>query len=109
MPPEGDFFGTRADCATDEPAGGRPEAFLLRKVGACSSDACTMPPSNRDRALRAYQAAMAREHQAQERALASDDIDEALGAWLEALHATRRASHALRAAPDAGSEEPSTG
>jgi hypothetical protein len=68
-----------------------------------------MPPSNRDKALRAYQAAMTRELQAQERALSSDDIEEALGAWLEALHATRRASHALRAAPREGSEEPSTG
>lgn len=59
--------------------------------------------------MRAFQAAMTREQKAQERALASDDIDEALGAWLEALHATRRASHALRSVPDAGSEEPSTG
>jgi hypothetical protein len=67
-----------------------------------------MTTSNREKALRAYQAAMAREHQAQERALASDDIDEALGAWLEAMHATRRASHALRSADEAG-EEPSTG
>lgn len=68
-----------------------------------------MPPSNREKALRAYQAAMTREQRAQERALASDDIDEALGAWLEALHATRRASHALRSAARDGTEEPSTG
>ena len=68
-----------------------------------------MPSSNREKALRAYQAAMTREQKAQERALSADDIDEALGAWLEALHATRRASHALRAAPRDGSEEPSTG
>lgn len=59
--------------------------------------------------MRAYQAAMTREHQAQERALASDDIDDAFAAWLEALHATRRASHALRSAPGEGTEEPSTG
>lgn len=68
-----------------------------------------MPFSNREKALRAYQAAMTREQRAQERALASDDIDEALGAWLEALHATRRASHALRSMPDDGTEEQSTG
>ena len=68
-----------------------------------------MPSSNRDKALRAYPAAMAREHEAQERALASDDIEAALGAWLEAMHATRRASHALRSAGADGSEEPFTG
>jgi exonuclease VII small subunit len=68
-----------------------------------------MPRSNRDKALRAFQEAIAREHRAQERALASDDIDDALSAWLEAMHATRRASHALRSAEGHGAEEPSTG
>ncbi|HEX7889273.1 MAG TPA: hypothetical protein VF522_07950 [Ramlibacter sp.] len=68
-----------------------------------------MPTSNRDKALRAYQAAMVREQEAQERALASGDIDEALSDWLEAMHATRRASHALRSSGQEGGEESSTG
>ena len=60
-----------------------------------------MSRPNRDKALRAWQAAVAEEHRAKDRALASDDVDEAISAWLQAMHASRRASHALRAAPAA--------
>lgn len=39
---------------------------------------------------------MAEEHRAQDRALAAANTDDAITAWLQAMQATRRASHALR-------------
>jgi len=46
--------------------------------------------------MRALRTAMAEEHRAKDRALEAGDADEAITAWLQAMHATRRASHAVR-------------
>lgn len=55
-----------------------------------------MSPSAKQRAVRALRSAMAEEHRAKDRALEAGDVDEAIAAWLQAMHATRRASHAVR-------------
>lgn len=55
-----------------------------------------MPRTSKQQALRAYRDAMAEEHRAQDRALAAANTDDAITAWLQAMQATRRASHALR-------------